>query len=1241
LSEMTFLERIKIFLKENRYPRIYFGKSIRNVPVGSVILFPVRDSQLNCGLTAILAFKTKEIAKPKIPIDKIESIPLHLKGYTYDKIKEKSRNFADHYLGGATFVADLQDLVRNLKTTPSLYIIFKEPLVQEKLEKICSNLEKIINGEEGKYHKTLRVLSFEENEIVNTRITLLKDIICSLKQEVLKNLEKIEELSRFTARDMPPLVFKRTRDINTLCNNLDRLEVRGRDSAGISVISILEKKDYLLFERELEKRSLLNGFFERQKEKILLNRGITVNRGGNTISVIFTYKIAVQIGHLGDNVAFLRKQIRDDIIFQLLIALPSVYQTIVAHTRWASVGEISEANCHPIDNAVIQSDKGSDSDDRKATIHVCLNGDIDNYLILKEKFENETKKSIPPQITTDTKIIPLQIQKYYDTGHPIEESFRLAVNDFKGSHAIAMHTDIAPGKIFLAQRGSGQTIFVGLGKEHYITASEIYGLVEETSRYVKMEGENTVNGFQHKNQGQIFILDQDSYGGLSGIKAMNYDGTLIHLSEDTIKQTEITPRDIDRQDFPHYFLKEISESPGSVENTVQNKWNTIKKKGEQHPLITLDDKVIPPALAEAFYQHRIKKILFIGQGTAGVAASGCAELLRYYLADSSIRVAPFKASEFSGSLLKTNLRDTLIIAITQSGTTTDTNRAIDMARERGAHTMSIVNRRDSDITFKTDGVLYTSTGRDIEMSVASTKAYYSQIAAGGLLGLKLAQLTATRDGDFILGELERLMLIPSLMKKVLAREGEISRSAHRFAPTKKYWAVVGSGYNKISADEIRIKLSELCYKTISSDVVEDKKHIDLSSEPLIFVCAAGNRGDVINDIIKDTAIFKAHEATTIVIATEGEERFRPYADSLIYVPDIEERFSPILTTLAGHLWGYHAARAINTESRFLFDFREDINSYISASLGKGLDIYQIILDKIFQEKTAKFSSHFKKRMEEKRYTTAMELKAASDLTLLLKYLSGRLPMCDFDLDFGMSGTAPNMFDVFFRCIGEAINDMARPIDAIRHQAKTVTVGTSRIWEPIEGILFETLKKNRFSVSNLTNKNVLVLKNLQDIISDIKGETLYQISNLHYTGEPVEDSKIELVKKKGSSSRLVSRVEVDNRLKGTKRIIVKTGNVFIGKGKTDNRSILIIPIMKKGPNIDHLLLLNISFKREIELSKKIRALGDKFTHIKNIVEETSLSWQDEFLNLLDVEELFGNSAEKIAEFIVSSSSTSKP
>jgi len=136
------------------------------------------------------------------------------------------------------------------------------------------------------------------------------------------------------------------------------------------------------------------------------------------------------------------------VFFQLFITFPALYQTIVAHTRWASMGEISEPNCHPVDNIVNHNKKAHGSNNGTGIIHACLNGDIDNYFILKEEYEKEAKQSIPDEITTDTKIIPLQIQKYYNQKFSIEESFRLAVNDFTGSHAIAMHTDIAPGKNF-------------------------------------------------------------------------------------------------------------------------------------------------------------------------------------------------------------------------------------------------------------------------------------------------------------------------------------------------------------------------------------------------------------------------------------------------------------------------------------------------------------------------------------------------------------------------------------------------------------------------------------------------------------------------------------------------------------------------------------------------------------------------------------------------------------------------
>jgi glucosamine--fructose-6-phosphate aminotransferase (isomerizing) len=1062
-----------------------------------------------------------------------------------------------------------------------------------------------------------------------------------LKHEVLENIEKIRLLGRFEQYDETPLVVEQLREMNLVFNNLDRLEVRGRDSAGISLFFELDGAVFSQFRQRLQEASLLEELSTRQADHVLVNRSIRITNRGSTVSLVFVYKIAAEVGSLGDNIRYLRRQVREDDVFQQLIRLPHLYQTMVGHTRWASVGEITEANCHPVDNLGVEPREGYPGDrvvhpdpgSGAGIIHVCLNGDIDNYQRLKLEYEKEAGKSIASAITTDTKIIPLQIEKYLRRDNTLEESFRMAVNDFEGSHAIAMHSDLAPGKVFLAQKGSGQAMFVGIAKDHYVPASEIYGFVEETARYVKLDGANTPEGLSGHGQGHIVVLDQDDSGGVEGIRAMAYDGTPIELSEKDIKETEVTSRDIDRQNYPHYFLKEISESPGSVEQTVQSRVRIVDRDGRKHPEVLLDDSVIPPRLQRALSGDNIRSVFFIGQGTAGVAASGCAELLGHYLKGTHIRVASFRASEFSGFMVDDSLGDTLVVAITQSGTTTDTNRAIDMARERGAYTLAIVNRRDSDITFKVDGVLYTSTGRDIEMSVASTKAYYCQIAAGSILGLKLAQLTGSRTADFVLAEIEHLLRLPADMKTLLAKHEEIGYSAQELAVTKTYWAVVGSGPNKVSADEIRIKLSELCYKTISSDVVEDKKHIDLSSEPLIVVCAAGNREDVVSDIVKDTAIFKAHQAVPIVVATESEDRFDPYADAVIRVPEVEERFAPIINTLAGHIWGYYAALAINEESRFLFDFRKQIDDHVAVSIDQEMDVYEIVLDEAFREKVARFYNAFKERIRQGRYATAMALNMASDLTLLLKYLSGRLPMSDFEFDFGMKGTAPNMLSAFFECLGEMINTMARPIDAIKHQAKTVTVGTSRIVERVEGLLFEALQDHGFSKSQLTNMNVLVLKRLQEVVAEILGTTLYGIEGLNFLGEPVEDSTIHLIQKEGSAAGLTSRVETDNKLRGTKRIIVKNGNVFIGKGRRDARSILAVPVLSTGTKIDHLVLYNVAFKKEVELEKKVSALGGKYHHIRNIVEETSIAWQDKYLDLLEIEDLFGMSAEKVAEAIV--------
>ena len=150
---------------------------------------------------------------------------------------------------------------------------------------------------------------------------------------------------------------------------------------------------------------------------------------------------------------------------------------------------------------------------------------------------------------------------------------------------------------------------------------------------------------------------------------------------------------------------------------------------------------------------------------------------------------------------------------------------------------------------------------------------------------------------------------------MLERRPSIAEAARRFAPSRRYWAIVGNGPNRIAAEEVRIKLSELCYKSIACDVTEDKKHIDLSSEPLILVCAAGLVGSTADDVAKEVAIYRAHKAAPIVIATEGEERFGAALRGASSVPAVDPALAFVLSAMVGHLFGYEAALAIDALAR--------------------------------------------------------------------------------------------------------------------------------------------------------------------------------------------------------------------------------------------------------------------------------------------------------------------------------------
>lgn len=1211
---------------------VYFGKSLKTIACGSLVFFPCTDVFVCCGLAGIVAYKKKEKAGQN-PVSDISNAVLDLKKHSLDNCLAQKWSLDQTYLGGD----DLKKLaanIQNLKNPANFFSLYTSLEDQKSLRKTADQLDKLVRAEQKAFARSTN-LSPDDTKIMAQQLELFKDIAWCLSSEILGAIAGVSDLLTHTKTKafLPGVnIFFQ---IHSILTGIDRLEVRGRDSAGISLLFFLKNAVFEDWEKEISGLKLKEEFDERiQKKETLSNRDMGLTKSDDFICLSFTYKVAAEIGHLGDNVAFLKKQVKNDQLLHVLAKYPHENFTVNAHTRWASVGAITEPNCHPVDNAVLGKPQSR-------LIHACLNGDIDNYAELKSQFEARTQTRISGVVTTDTKIIPLQIEKYLNQGLDIKDAFCRAVNDFSGSHAIFMHTSLAPGKFFMAQKGSGQTVFVGIGKDAYMPTSEVYGFVEKTSDYIKLQGEKIVDGVSGPTQGQIFILDQE-IGGIDGITACYYDGTPIKLAPEHIQNTRITSRDTDRQGFDHYFLKEISEAPASVEKTLQNKWRIVKTNGVERIVVNLDQSVVPKNLASAFTSKKIRRVFFIGQGTAGIAAQLCADIFRYYLKDSIQNVAAQKASEFSGFMLgdtdaPDSLSDTLVVAITQSGTTTDTNRTVDMVKARGAYTMAIVNRRDSDITFKVDGVLYTSSGRDIEMSVASTKAFYSQIVAGALFGLYAARLSGVADSSFVAQEIGNLLDLPQAMRQVLASSQTIAASAKDLAVTKTYWAVVGSGPNKAAADEIRIKLSELCYKTISSDFVEDKKHIDLSSEPLILVCAAGSPEEVVSDIVKDTAIFKAHKAAPVVIADQGETRFDKYARNVISVPCAPSHLAPVLSTLAGHIWGYHAARTINQSSGFLYKFRKNVMDFVDNFTASGADIYELLLEKDFREMIARFYNEFREKNLKSAFPADLCGNVPADLTLLSKYLAGRLPVADFKLDFGVKGTPSYMLNTLFSTLSYGINQLARPIDAIKHQAKTVTVGTSRIAEKAEGLLFEAITNHGFGVDQIINRNVLVLKNLQEVLFEILGSTLYCIEGLSILGEPTEESTISILEKRGSSKALGSRVEKDAKLKGTKRIIAREGNVYIGKGRKDERSLVFIPVISgadPAPNaIYHLLLLHVSFKHDLPIATKKRALGGKYERIKNLVQESSITWQDDFLDLVEMEFLFGRSSEKNAEAIV--------
>jgi glucosamine--fructose-6-phosphate aminotransferase (isomerizing) len=1019
-----------------------------------------------------------------------------------------------------------------------------------------------------------------------------KDALWAVQRDRLRTARAVGDLAGAGASSAAIAAFT---SIQVALSAIDRLEVRGRDSAGLLVMV----RDHGLDTADPAVVRLL----EARLADPLFTSG-AVRRSGHALA--FVYKAAAEIGELGDNTAVLRSAIREDQLLHLAVSADTADAMILGHTRWASVGIISEPNAHPLDH----QESGGASD--APLVVGALNGDVDNYADLEVAEALDTAA----EITTDAKVIPTLVSRELAAGRSTDDAFRTTVATLEGSVAIGAAIADAPGCLHLALRGSGQALYVGLAEDAFVVASEPYGVVEETSTYLRLDGETPADPERAAaTRGQAVIVDAAHAGELEGIRRIAYDGTPLPVTEDDLQHAQITTRDIDRGDFPHFLLKEISESPDSFRKTLRGK--VVDDGG--HLRVRLPASALPDVIRSRLAEGTITRILAIGQGTAAVAAAAIANSVRDLVGDRLLAEGVL-ATELSGFGMRADMSDTLVIAISQSGTTTDTNRSVDLVRSRGAAVLAIVNRRNSDLTDRSDGVLYTSDGRDVEMSVASTKAFYSQVAAGHLLALGIASAVGTLDADREHELLTALRALPDAMRTVLNLRPTIATLAPRVL-SRRAWAVVGNGPNTIAARELRIKLSELCYKAIACDATEDKKHIDLSSEPMTLVCAAGLEGSNIDDVGKEVAIYRAHRGVPIVIASEPSRARFGAAAEVIAVPAVHPALDFILSTVAGHLFCYEAALAIDATARPLREARAAIEA---SATGPVDDLLTRLAPAI--EPPAR---QFLEGLRTGRYDGSLEASTGVWIASMLRYATGVSALDAYELEHGKVGTPSTVVQDLTAALTRGIEELTRPIDAIKHQAKTVTVGISRSDETLLHVpLVAAALAAGAPRDGLSYRALRTLVTLDAAVEEVTGFTRYRIE-----GDPrAPNATVHVVDRGGSTVGLVSRTDSDPRLTGTKHRVAETREVWAVRGRRDGRTIVMVPEVKQNQTVG-LTLLHVRFADRLAAAPMravLEGYQGRYSALVDAVTETESTFDDERLASVDVIDLLTEPVNVLAD-----------
>ncbi len=1011
----------------------------------------------------------------------------------------------------------------------------------------------------------------------------LSDYAWQLDRELLATVEKVAQLLPTPLADADRPSHFVAWALEQVLQSLDKLEVRGRDSAGVSLVLELDAEG----SRDTALDAAITADLTSPTDETGA-RQVARGTSAQGTTVRFTHRVANLVGRLGDNGATLRANLRADrTLWQAARRARTV--NVISHTRWASNGIINVPNCHPVDGRV---HRGAEVDLAGHGAAMVLNGDVDNYATLVTTSVEARGVSLHGAVSTDAKILPVLFTLDTDAASPLFDRFGAVLKRSQGSLATVLQHLDDPRHLVVGQKGSGQALYLADLADGWLMASEVYGLatLSRSSRPINAGGEIGT------------AVDLSTMGEANALRGLDLgDGSEWSPKIDPI---QIFSRDIFRGDFPTYIEKEIAEAPSSVEKTLAGKY---LRRGDEVQFV-LSSFGNGEGLRQRLRSRErppVRRVIVIGMGTAAIAGMGAAHFIRQSLAGTGIVVSATKACELFGFTEDARLDDAIVVAVSQSGTTTDTNRVVDMARDRGAWIHAIVNRRNSALVHKADSVLYTSDGRDVEMSVASTKAFYSQVAAGKLLGLLLGSELGTTTGVALRQEVDALEQLPDKIRTVLARKDHIFSVAAKWAPTARNWAIVGNGPNRVAAEEIRIKLSELCYKGIPCDVTEDKKHIDLSTEPLTLVIANDLSEMVVQDTAKEVSIFKAHSGRPLVVCADGETRFDEVAEATLPVPTIGGGLGYVVATVVGHLFGIAGARAIDHGAHAFRDARAILSRVAEQP------------ETFSQRELVEALRRCLESVESGKTDSALPPRHVARLARYHAWLE-RQPATAKPAE-AMLGEANGI-------INSVVEELTRPLDTIRHQAKTVTVGISRPGRVISPLMLEAFTATEVSPDQLHQLDRELLEVVSPLVAGVQGALLYQVAP-DATAKERPAWTLRATHGMGTSQVESSKYRSPQPAMGSKRRVLRTGATCTATGPRGDEAMLLVPIRNPTGNvIGQILLMHVELVPSASLSQKKAALQGLHNKLDELTEEAA-----ERLRTTDVEGVIRDSSPRTLVF----------